>query len=108
MGRGKIVTLQWKLCEEANVNKTAVAIEENLLNDEETVTSEVRGLHYRQELFASKSFTTFCSPNKGLSFDCISSLPSVTRHPPLEAVWPPFQKGRHLAPQNLSHPRAIG
>ena len=79
-----------------------------LIKDKEIVNSEVRGLHDRQELFASESVTTFCSPNKGLFFDCITTLPSVTRHPSLQTVWPPFQKGRHLAPQNLSQPRSIG
>ena len=71
------------------MNKRAVAIKQNLLKDEEIVTSEVRGLHYRQELFASKSFTTFCSPNKGLSFDCISSLPSIL---PLKQSGLPFKR----------------
>lgn len=47
-------------------------------------------------------------PQKGLSFDCITALPSVTRHPSLQTVWSPFQKGRHLAPQNLFQPRSIG
>lgn len=27
---------------------------------------------------------------------------------PWNLVWPPFQKGKHLAPQNLSQPRSIG
>lgn len=80
--------------------KRAIDIEENPIKDEEMVSSEVKGLHWRQGLFASMALPCCASPTKGpilwLNYHSYFCDPVSF---PWNLVWPPFPNGNIELPR---------